>query len=181
MANVEAFNTDLTEEQLNQAFSRALGDYTDEQIDSMIAQKQDVLTIDSEPTSGSDNPVRSGGVVNFTYGAASVTIPSGANLNAYTTPGSYRCETNAIAASLLNCPVVNGFRMEVVSTIASESTGYQRQHIFPNNNDGTFYMRRRGSKSSGAWGDWYVFQGTAVQPVNVPAGAQNLSPQTEDM
>ena len=59
--------------------------------------------------------------------------------------------------------------MEVRSTIASASTGYQIQTIYPNNNDGVFYMRRRGSASSGAWGDWYAFRGTAVQAVNVPA------------
>ena len=181
MANVEAFNTDLTEEQLNQAFSRALGDYTDEQIDSMIAAKQDILTIDPIPTSGSDNPVRSGGVVNWVYGTTPNTISSGDDLNNYYTPGTYRAATGSIAASLFNCPTVSGFRLEVVSTISAASSGYQIQRLYPNNSDGEFFMRRRLSASSGDWGSWYRFAGTAVQPINVPANALNLSPQTEDM
>lgn len=37
MATVEAYNTGLTEAQLATAFSRALGDYTDAQIDAKIA------------------------------------------------------------------------------------------------------------------------------------------------
>lgn len=44
MATVEAFNTGLTEEQLAEAFSRALSDYTDAQINVMLGGKQDTLT-----------------------------------------------------------------------------------------------------------------------------------------
>lgn len=44
MANVEVFNTGLTEAQLAEAFSRALSDYTDAQIDAMLGGKQDTLT-----------------------------------------------------------------------------------------------------------------------------------------
>jgi len=140
--------------------------YTKAEIDAMMQAKQDLLVIgtnfDSEPTSGSDNPVRSGGVVNYTFGAAAVIIPTGANLNSYIDPGAYRCETNAIAASLINCPTSNGFRMEVKSTIASAATGYQLQFIYPNNANGEFFMRRRGSASSGTWSSWFKFSGTAV-------------------
>lgn len=135
-----------------------------------LAAKQDLLVVgtnlDSEPTAGSNNPVRSGGVVNFVYGAAANTIPTGANLNTYTAPGSYRCESNAIAETLTNCPVQNGFRMEVMSTIASAATGYQIQTIYPNNALGKFYMRRRGSASSGTWSNWFEFAGTEIQPVS---------------
>ena len=141
-----------------------------------ISQENGVIvptvgTIDSEPTSASKNPVRSGGVVNFCFGTAATTIPTGANLNdsTYCTPGAYRCTSNDIAASLYNCPTNVGFRMEVVSTIASSATGYQQQRIYPNNSDGEFFMRRRLSASSGNWGDWYKFQGVAVQPINVPS------------
>lgn len=44
MATVEAFNTGLTETHLAEAFSRALSDYTDAQIDAMLGGKQDNLT-----------------------------------------------------------------------------------------------------------------------------------------
>lgn len=133
---------------------------------NLSVDKQDKLVLgtnfDSNPTSGSNYPVRSGGVVNYTFGAAADTIPTGANLNNYIDPGSYRCETNTIAASLLNCPTANGFRLEVKSTIASSATGYQLQFIYPNNANGEFFMRRRGSASSGTWSSWFKFQGTAV-------------------
>lgn len=140
--------------------------YTKAETDALLSEKQDLLVLgenfDAEPTSGSVNPVRSGGVVNYTFGAAAAIIPSGANLNSYIDPGAYRCESNAIAATLVNCPTANGFRMEVKSTIASAATGYQLQFIYPNNANGEFFMRRRGSASSGTWSSWFKFQGTAV-------------------
>lgn len=135
-----------------------------------LAAKQDLLVVgtnlDSEPTAASNNPVRSGGVVNYVYGSAANTIPENADLNSYTAPGSYRCTSNATAATLTNCPVQNGFRMEVMSTIASAATGYQIQTIYPNNDLGKFYMRRRGSASSGTWSNWFEFAGTEIQPVS---------------
>lgn len=140
--------------------------YTKSEIDTMMQAKQNLLVIgtnfDSAPTAGSDYPVRSGGVVNYTFGAAASRIQSGDDMNDYTEPGAYRCETNAIAASLTNCPTTNGFRMEVKSTIASSATGYQLQFIYPNNANGEFFMRRRGSTSSGTWSSWFKFSGTAV-------------------
>lgn len=151
-----------------------------------ISQENGVIvptvgTIDSEPTSASQNPVRSGGVVNFCYGTAATTIPSGANLDTYVTPGAYRCTSNTIAASLYNCPTANGFRMEVMSTIASALTGYQIQKIYPNNTNGEFFMRRRGAASSDPnvpdpWSDWYRFQGVVVPPINVPASLNSVNP-----
>ena len=84
---MEGFQTGLTEAQVAQAFSRALGDYTDAQIDAQhaairaelaaegtarsdadtqletaISTKQNALTFDSAPTENSTNPVTSGGV-----------------------------------------------------------------------------------------------------------------------
>ena len=133
-----------------------------------LAAKQDLLVVgtnlDSEPTAASNNPVRSGGVVNYVYGSAANTIPENADLNSYTSPGSYRCTSNAIAATLKHCPTANGFRMEVMSTIASAATGYQIQTIYPNNDLGKFYMRRRGSASSGTWSNWFEFAGTEIVP-----------------
>lgn len=55
-------NTGLTSEQVMDAFYRALHDYTDEQILALLAEKQNTLTFDNSPTSGSDNPVTSNGI-----------------------------------------------------------------------------------------------------------------------
>lgn len=42
-------------------------------------------------------------------------IPSGADLNSYTEPGSYRCARDAIAASLTNSPYTYAFNLDVMS------------------------------------------------------------------
>ncbi|HAG12547.1 MAG TPA: hypothetical protein DCG49_01650, partial [Ruminococcus sp.] len=115
-------------------------------------QKQDILTFDQLPTSGSDNPVRSGGVSNWVYGTTPNTINSGDDLNDYYTPGTYRAGSGSIAATLYNCPTASGFRLEVVSTISTVASGYQIQRLYPNNSDGEFFMRRRLSAASGNWG-----------------------------
>ena len=147
----------------------------DAALQTAINGKQDALTIDSIPTSGSDNVVRSGGIVNWVYGTTPNTINSGDDLNDYFNPGTYRAATASIAASLYNCPTTSGFRLEVVSTISAASSGYQIQRLYPNNSDGEFFMRRRLGASSGNWGDWYRFAGTVVQPINVPSGTQSIN------
>jgi hypothetical protein len=176
MANVEAFNTDLTEEQLNQAFSRALGDYTDEQIDSMIAQKQDTLTIDSEPTSGSDNPVTSGGVytaidgkIGFReiYGQGTA-IPENADLNDYGTTdnlpvGQYYSENSARTATLHHRPFSgSGFRMMVTSLSGTN----KQQWVYPVSS-GTaascVYIR---SRTTSGWASWYKLEGVATPDIS---------------
>lgn len=124
---------------------------------ALFSTKQDTLEVgvnmDSTPTVGSHNPVTSVGILSFTYGSGAQ-IPSGADLNDYYNPGSYRASSNAIAASLSNCPTSSGFRLEVLSTIAAAVTGYQLQRLYPNNDTGEFFMRRRLSASSGEWGEW---------------------------
>ena len=156
-------NTGLSSEQILEAFRRALNDMTDEQILSLLSEKQDTLTIDPIPTSGSDNPVRSGGVMNWVYGTTPNTIANGDDLNDYFTPGTYRASTGSTAATLYNCPTSS-----VCSTISAATSGYQIQRLYPNNSEGEFFIRRRLSASSGNWGDWYRFSGTVVQPINTP-------------
>lgn len=80
MVNVEAFNTNLTEAQLNTAFSRALGDYTDAQIDSLIAAAVagigvtvSVLAADNADNPTYDTPTASAGIL--------LTVASSANTN----------------------------------------------------------------------------------------------------
>ncbi len=149
-------------------------------LETVVDGKQDALTIDPIPTSGSDNPVRSGGVMNWVYGTTPSTINNGDDLNDYFTPGTYRAASGSIAATLYNCPTASGFRLEVCSTIASASSGYQIQRLYPNNSDGEFFMRRRLGAASGNWGDWYRFAGTVVQPINVPDRAQLTSIDSPD-
>lgn len=80
MATVEAFNTNLTESQLNTAFSRALNDYTDAQIDALISAAVadigvtvSVLAYDDEDNPTYDTPTASSGIM--------LTVTSSANAN----------------------------------------------------------------------------------------------------
>ena len=138
--------------------------YTKAEVDTMMAAKQDLLTFDTVPTVSSTNPVTSGGILNWVYGSAPTQIGTGDDLNNYYNIGTYRAASNAIAQTLSNCPTTYGFRLEVVSTIASVATGYQIQRLYPNNSLGEFYMRRRLSAGSGNWGPWFRFAGTETSP-----------------
>jgi hypothetical protein len=58
--------------------------------------------------------------------APRTTIASGDDLNAYTSPGIYRCATASIAASLSNCPISSvGFNLDVVQ-LYNVAFAYQR-------------------------------------------------------
>ena len=144
--------------------------YTKAEVDALLLGKQDTLTFDTVPTVASTNPVTSGGILNWVYGSAPVQIPANSDLNDYYNIGTYRATSNAIAATLSNCPTQNGFRLEVVSTISAVAAGYQIQRLYPNNSNGEFFMRRRLSAGSGNWGNWYRFGGTVVSiiPADCP-------------
>ena len=75
----EVFNTGLTPEQISTAFSRALGDYTDEQIDGKLNET-------------------------IRPGAWNTVWDAGQDLNTILTPGTYAAPTNAIAAACSNLP-----------------------------------------------------------------------------
>ena len=75
----EVFNTGLTTEQISTAFSRALGDYTDEQIDGKLNET-------------------------IRPGAWNTVWESGQDLNTILTPGTYAAPTNAIAEACSNLP-----------------------------------------------------------------------------
>ena len=155
MANVEAFNTNLTETQLNNAFDRALSDYTDAQIDVLLAAKQDVLTFDTAPTASSTNPVTSGGIYSALIGLKS--IENGTDLDTLTAPGQYRTSSADATATLTHCPVSDqAIRLEV--TYSSHVNRFI-QRLYPaNSDDGSFYVR----KYLNGWGSWFRFAGQEV-------------------
>ena len=78
------------------------------------------------------------------------TIPSGADLNDYTTPGNYTCAGAGIATSLSNTPLTSaGFRLEVMEI----NTDKQVQILYSDGNDAAVYYRRNhvGSQIFGTW------------------------------
>lgn len=84
------------------------------------------------------------------------TIPANSDLNTYTTKGVYCCGATS-AATLSNCPVSAGFRLEVVE-IAFSTRHQQRLYTQQVAGD-SIYIRTEGGSG---YGSWYKFTGTAV-------------------
>lgn len=181
MAN---FNTGLTKQQIITALTKALESMSEQEVQSAISSaisgKQDELTFDNTPTSGSNNPVKSGGIYTDqqrqdteigtkitlaeAYGLGTV-IPQNSDLNAYTAIGSYYAQSSSIAASLSNCPASYTFRLEVKTT-NSESRYLQTIYeVIPSGSSaGLISIYRRCYTASG-WGAWYKFEGAQVAAV----------------
>lgn len=76
-------------------------------------------------------------------------IPSGADLDDYMTPGNFYCQTNAIAATLDNCPTSGmAFTLKVEY---SQGTGYPSQTI-KEYDSGTIYFRYYNNSVLSPWG-----------------------------
>lgn len=91
------------------------------------------------------------------YGLGTI-IKSNSDLNdaAFLVPGVYRAASNAAAATLLNCPVKRGFRMEVKALIYS---GISVRIIYPHSPNDGFYMQY---VTSDGFGKWYRYIGEEV-------------------
>lgn len=127
----EVFNTGLTTEQISNAFSRALGDYTDEQIDSKL-----------------DETIRPG--------AWGTIWDAGQDLNTVLTPGTYAAPTNAIAAACTNLPdgyTASGQAFKLVVEYTS-SVNFLRQTLIGRN--GGMYARSY-NVSNTTFGGWEQF------------------------
>lgn len=141
-----------------------------------IATKQDALTFDSAPTADSSNPVTSAGIKTAVDAKASksdifglgTAIASGDDMDNYKTLGVFYCSTAGIAASLYNCPSSYTFRLEVKTTNGNARFLQTLYEAVPSGSlAGQIAVYRRAYTASG-WGNWYKFEGTVVQPVNVP-------------
>ena len=83
-------------------------------------------------------------------------IPSGANLNTYTAPGTYLSENKTISASLTNCPHMTiGFTLLVMRVASSD----YRQILIANGGQCLVYMRH--FTTSGTFDKW-VKMGTVT-------------------
>lgn len=90
-------------------------------------------------------------------------INTGDNLDDYVDAGVYKAKNASTAASLINCPVSDGFRLEV--RYISDATR-RIQTIYPNAATGYFYMR---NYTATGWGNWYRYGGEIVSAVNTAA------------
>lgn len=95
-------------------------------------------------------------------------IPSGADLNSYTSPGVYRSTSASVSATLVNTPYTGtGFRLEVFNTTSANQI---MQEIKANSASARTY-RRIGNYTGGAWtfnNAWYqvLQQAPDFAPVN---------------
>ena len=85
-----------------------------------------------------------------------VDIGETANLNNYTTIGTYRCAGSSIATTLINSPVNNGAFKLIVEKINMEER--IRQTIYANNQNCDTYVRYY----NGTWGSWHKINMTTV-------------------
>ena len=127
----EVFNTGLTTEQISTAFSRALGDYTDEQIDGKLNET-------------------------IRPGAWNTVWDAGQDLNTILTPGTYAAPTNAIAAACSNLPdgyTASGQAFKLIVEYTS-TANFIRQTLI--GRTGSVYARTYNA-SSAAFGSWEQF------------------------
>ena len=80
------------------------------------------------------------------------TITSGADLNDYTTAGTYRTTSASVSASLENCPVTNYAFKLFVCPIGYGSVGYLMQIIITGLR--SIYIRNATNSSATAWSGW---------------------------
>ena len=82
---------------------------------------------------------------------ANTAIPSGSNLNTYTTPGQYYVATGSIAQQVQNMPVETGGRLEVLQLISGSTRLFQL--YYPNTSATIIriYIRYYGGST---WADW---------------------------
>lgn len=127
----EVFDTGLTTEQISTAFSRALGDYTDEQIDGKLNET-------------------------IRPGAWNTVWDAGQDLNTILTPGTYAAPTNAIAAACSNLPdgyTASGQAFKLIVEYTS-TANFIRQTLI--GRTGSMYARTY-NVSSAAFGSWEKF------------------------
>lgn len=94
-------------------------------------------------------------------------VPSGADLNEYKTPGVYGVNTNAVAASLENCPADCAGTLRVINATGRTDTGgyfYLIQEFQPYEAARPLYRRTltRNVGSPWSYGGWYKSAVTAV-------------------
>ena len=91
-------------------------------------------------------------------------IPSGSDLNSYTTAGNYRAENSAIAASVTNSPFTSGgFNLMVAKpyTRTADAASNVKQFLMPSGEPSRFFVRVCNADLV-TWGPWYKFEGAQV-------------------
>ena len=102
-------------------------------------------------------------------------IPESADLNTYTTPGNYNCNTSVKAQTLINCPVSRAFTLKVEFGTGSR---YPTQVLRNYMNGQLFWRYQNSDDSSMQWSDWkqYAFvDDITLSRLGVTATADELN------
>lgn len=135
MANVEAYNTGLTEAQIDEALSNALNTYTKTEEDALLGDKADTAAV---------------------FGTGTL-IPDDGDL--FTLPvGKYYRNSNPGAVANIPSDLTVEFYCEIVNTIADNR---RKIYLYPATvqTEGVFYTCL---ETSSGYGTWYKFTGEAV-------------------
>lgn len=97
------------------------------------------------------------GLSNTALLSLGTSIPSGSDLNNYTTPGVFFASSSAISQAISNNPAATPFKLTVEEINA---VGRVCQTIIPTNIAGGIIYRRLCTNNG--WQSWYKFQGEAV-------------------
>lgn len=147
--------------------------YTKAEVDYLLSEKQNTLTFDNTPTSGSTNPVTSGGIYTaisgfvtiddiFGQGTAIIsTTENPGDLNDYKTPGKYH-GYNAVTNSLLNLPIPNtNTHIGLIVAKITDSNILQIAKFGGLSYDKYWYWRRY-AVATDTWQPWYKLEGVQV-------------------
>lgn len=204
MAVKDPLNVQLSDNEVLTAFQRALNDYTNANIDSLLSSlNQNLRSLINQKVSAVDgyglisdsdlekldnlenyddsdirnilqtkvDKITGSSLVNDdliflltqVFGDTNIDvpdrikIPEQSDLNTYTTPGVYKCVSQAIASTCTNVPINQAFRMDVKSILSSDRS---IQILYPNNvPEMHFYIRNM--RASG-WTDWQKISGTEL-------------------
>lgn len=93
-------------------------------------------------------------------------VPSGADLNTYTTPGAYRIGTATIVGSLLNAPSYKSAGGRLIVTATSSTAGCFQFILY---NTVNYQVWFRIQTSTGTWGEWELLPTSNHMPDYVVA------------
>lgn len=220
MAVKDPLNVGLSDNEVLTAFQRALNDYTNSNIDSLLSSleqtlrtsiNQKVSAVDGYGLISDTDLEKLGDLENYddsdirnilqtkvdkitgsslvdddliflltqVFGDTNVDvpdrikIPEQSDLNTYTTPGVYKCVSQAIASTCSNVPINQAFRMDVKSILSSDRS---IQILYPNNvAEMHFYIRNM--RASG-WTDWQKISGTELMNAFI---IQEVIPEQSDL
>lgn len=138
-----------------------LSNYDDTAITTAVAGKVDKVTGKGLSTNDYTTTEKDklAGLSNTKMYELGASIPSGSDLNSYTTPGVYYASSSSISQNILNNPCTTPFKLTVEEI---NNVGRVCQTIIPTNiTGGIIYTRLY---TNNGWQNWFKFTGEEIVP-----------------